>query len=234
MYKVISRSLLPADDSVDRLGCAAHGHGHAPPRTAPRRCGSSGDGVRSACCAIASSSSDPPAPDSFTNLHAAACAMLCGGQRAQHLMPSPSVPRVHTDDFAAPRNAPHTRCTWWPRSACLFCTSGIRHSSRRAVRHTHNITHCCLHRSVGARVPPPAFCPRARVCTLPHLRRRHGASRSQQSHARAVRRSLRHTHNTCPIVLQLSLPPPAAHTHIISSYTATPAACAHTGHPPAC
>ena len=155
LYKVISRSLLPADDSVDRLGCAAHGHGHAPPRTAPRRCGSSGDGVRSACCAIASSSSDPPAPDSFTNLHAAACAMLCGGQRAQHLMPSPSVPRVHTDDFAAPRNAPHTRCTWWPRSACLFCTSGIRHSSRRAVRRTHSPSKqgASWRRSLRARTP---------------------------------------------------------------------------------
>ena len=74
----------------------------------------------------------------------------------------------------------------------------------------------------GAWAGPPAFCPRAHACTLPRLRRRRGASRSPQSHARAVRRSLRHTHNTRPIVHQLSLAPPAAY----------PATAAHVAAPP--
>ena len=79
-------------------------------------------------------------------------------------------------------------------------------------------------RSVGA---GSAFCPRARVCTLPRPRRRHGASRSQQSHARAVRHSLRHTQHPphrppalasttgCAHMLHLWLPatPAAAHRH---------------------
>ena len=63
-YKVISRGLLPADDSVDRLGCAAHGRA-PPPHTFPteeqRR--------RRPQRALRPSHPAPatPAPDSFTN-----------------------------------------------------------------------------------------------------------------------------------------------------------------------
>ena len=50
--------------------------------TFPTEMRSSGDGVRSALCSIAPGSSDPRLPPyCFTNLHAAACAELCGGHQ---------------------------------------------------------------------------------------------------------------------------------------------------------
>ena len=76
-YKVISRSLLPADDSVDRLGCAAHGH--APPPHVP-----DGGAAETASAALSAPSHPAPAtPGSrlLHKLHAAACAVLCGGHQ---------------------------------------------------------------------------------------------------------------------------------------------------------
>jgi hypothetical protein len=144
---------------------------------------------------IASISSDPAAPDSFTNLHAAACAVLCGGQRAQHLMPSPSAHPRTTSLHLAILHSPAALGGLRARVSALLAYA----TAHAGLCGTHNITHCCLYRSVGARLPPPAFCPRAHACTLPRLRRRRRASRSPQSHDRAVRRSLRHTWRQAPV-----------------------------------
>ena len=130
-----------------------------------RRCGSSGDGVRSAAPphpALVACRLPPDSSTACTPQPAPCC--VAGTKRAQHLMPAPSVPRVHTDDFRCTSHSPLACCTWWPQRACL-CTFGIRHSSRRAVRRTHKPkAHCCLH-SPGFRVPPPALRPRARTIT---------------------------------------------------------------------
>lgn len=131
-----------------------------------------------------------PAPDSFTNLHAAACAVCCVAGKVY----------TTSSPFAAPRNAPtrplHILAAAHASALLAYATAHARLCAMWHTQH-HPNTHC-LHRFVGARVPPPAFCPRAHACTLPRLRRRRWASRSQQSHAMAVRRSLCHTHNTCP------------------------------------
>ena len=124
-----------------------------------------------------------------------------------------------------------TRLLHLVASARMLCTSGIRHSSCRAVRHTYNITHCCLHRSVGAKVPPPANCPRACVYTLPRLRRRHRSNRSQQSHARAVRRSLCHTQHPTPSFSSSRLHHRGC-AHTPSQATLPRLPLARTGHPP--
>ena len=181
----MAASRLPADDSADRLsGALPTAVPHH--RTAPRR--SSGDGVRSARCIIASSSSNPRLPTPFANLHATACAVLCGGHQkgtAPHALPI----GPPAEDFAAPRNTP---------TRPLHLLAAARASALLAYATAHaglcgthkSNTHCCLHCSVGARVLPPAFCPRVHAFTLPRLRRRHGASHSPHSHARAVRHSL--------------------------------------------
>ena len=56
------------------VGCAAHSHGHAPPPHVP-------DGDAGAAETASAVLLHHPAPDSFTNLHAAACAVLCGGHQ---------------------------------------------------------------------------------------------------------------------------------------------------------
>ena len=132
-------------------------------------------------------------------------------------------------DVATPRNAPTRPLHLLPaaRASALLAYA----TAHAGLCGTHNpITHCYLHRSVGARVPPPAFCPRAHARTLPRLRRRRGASRSPQSHYVAVWRFLRFTTPAphCPPALARTTG--CTHTHHIQLHRH----CAHTGHPSIC
>ena len=70
------------ESPIASLGCAAHSHMRitGPPHFPDGATWSSGDGKRSARYSVASCSSDrlPPTPH---KLHAAACAVLCGGPK---------------------------------------------------------------------------------------------------------------------------------------------------------
>ena len=126
---------------------------------------------------------------------------------------------------ASPPRGPHARIAGRRASqrhpAREMHTASRGDDSSMPLTHTHigeAHTDAATHPG-GAWAGPPAFCPRAHACTLPRLRRRHGASRSQQSHARAVRRSLCHT---------TPAPSPTSSrlhhwlcAHIVSSYTTT-------------
>ena len=117
-------------------------HHHA----APRR--SSGDGIRSACCTLASSSSDPGSR-SFTNLHAAACAVLCGGTpRACH--PASVVVVAcesgQRDSTACARHAHGAllRCgRVFPRAHPQPTRPPARHTLRRTHPHRDTSPHGC-------------------------------------------------------------------------------------------
>ena len=139
-------------------------HHHA----APRR--SSGDGVRCACCSHRCSS-DPAAPDSSTNLHAAACAVLCGGTpRACH----PVSVFVASERIRAARQ--HGMRTSRP-SAVAACSQSAPHPlpprplARRTLRHIPTET-----RAPWVSLHPAAAHAHAFSCTRPRWRESHTRS----------------------------------------------------------
>lgn len=108
--------------SIASLGCAAHGH--APPPHFP-------DGGAETASAARAAPSHPapatPAPDSSTNLHAAACAVLCGG-----------TPRVY----------PHPLWSWRASESRAARQHGT-HTARSS-----SVAACCPERAFLAARPP--------------------------------------------------------------------------------
>ena len=132
-YKVISRSLLPADDSVDRLGCAAHGRA-PPPHTFPteeqRR--------RHPQRALLPSHPAPATPQLPTPSQTARRSLRRAVRRAprtQHLMPLPY--RSHACASGAENPLHRAILDTRPQQEPVGTTPHRLFHVRRTQRHTH-------------------------------------------------------------------------------------------------
>ena len=88
----------------------------------------------------------PPAPDSFHNLHAAACAVLCGGTPRACPQPLWSWRRANPGSAAAQQHGAllSSGCVL-PELAFLTARPPARPSAWRTLRHTHTHAHTQSH-----------------------------------------------------------------------------------------